>query len=285
MELLNPKNDYTFKRIFGYVGNENITKELISTILDEKIESITLDCKEILEQDLQSDKLGILDIRAITDNHTQIDIEMQMVDQKNIEDRVLFYWCNMFAKSIEAGKDYKNSKRTIVILFVDYEIAGLEKIEKYISKWKIREEDYCNYVLTDKFEIVIIEIPKYRKLGGENRKLNTWLKFIDNPGGVCMEDVNENETLKEAKDVLEQISNDEYERDLEFKRKLYLMDRKVNEEARYEEGLEEGREEGRKESRKEIAKEMLKKDINIETIMECTGLTKEKILELQNEKL
>lgn len=277
MELLNPKNDYTFKRIFGYVGNENITKELISTILDEKIESITLDCKEILEQDLQSDKLGILDIRAVANDKTQIDIEMQMVDQKNIEDRVLFYWCNMFAKSIEAGKDYKNSKRTIVILFVDYEIAGLEKIEKYISKWKIREEDYCNYVLTDKFEIVIIEIPKYRKLGGENRKLNTWLKFIDNPGGVCMEDVNENETLKEAKDVLEQISNDEYERDLEFKRKLYLMDRKINEEARYEEGREE--------RSIEIAKEMLKNNVNIEIIVKCTGLTKEKILELQNEKL
>ena len=79
-------------------------------------------------------------------------------------------------------------------------------------------------VLTNKLEIVIIEIPKYRKLSGNNKKLNTWLKFIDNPGGIEMEDIKENKVLEEAKDTLEKISMDENEQDLEFKRELFLMD-------------------------------------------------------------
>ena len=53
-----------------------------------------------------------------------------------------------------------------------------------------------------------------------------------------MEDIKENQPLKEAKEVLEKISMDENERDLEFKRKLYLMDKENIEEAGYDRGLE-----------------------------------------------
>lgn len=43
------KNDYTFKRIFGYVGNEEITKGLISAIIDDiEITNIELDLREII---------------------------------------------------------------------------------------------------------------------------------------------------------------------------------------------------------------------------------------------
>ena len=56
-ELLKPTNDYVFKRLFGYVGNEEITKGLLSSIIEDvEINSVKLDCKEILEQDLSSDK-------------------------------------------------------------------------------------------------------------------------------------------------------------------------------------------------------------------------------------
>ena len=33
-KLLKPTNDYVFKRIFGYVGNEEITKVLLNAIID-----------------------------------------------------------------------------------------------------------------------------------------------------------------------------------------------------------------------------------------------------------
>ena len=37
IKLLNPKLDYVFKRIFGYVGNEEITENLLNSILENKI--------------------------------------------------------------------------------------------------------------------------------------------------------------------------------------------------------------------------------------------------------
>ena len=46
-KLLDIKNDYVFKRIFGYTGNEEITKGLISAIVDDiQITNIILNKKD-----------------------------------------------------------------------------------------------------------------------------------------------------------------------------------------------------------------------------------------------
>ena len=44
--------------------NEEITKGLLSSIIQKEISNIKLDNKTILEKDLLGDKVGILDIRA-----------------------------------------------------------------------------------------------------------------------------------------------------------------------------------------------------------------------------
>ena len=64
VKLLNPKNDYVFKRIFGQIGNEDITASLISSIVGKEITNVELDNNTILEKDLFDDKVGILDIKA-----------------------------------------------------------------------------------------------------------------------------------------------------------------------------------------------------------------------------
>ena len=63
---------------------------LLNSILREPVSSIELNCNTILEKDLFDDKLGILDIRAKINNCIDCNIEMQLVDQNNIEKRILF---------------------------------------------------------------------------------------------------------------------------------------------------------------------------------------------------
>ena len=101
-----------------------------------------LDSNPILEKDLLDDKVGILDIKAKIDNEANCDIEMQVVDRKNIEKRILFYWSKMYNMSIKEGEDYSTLEKGIVILISDYELESLKEIEKYITKWNIREEEY-----------------------------------------------------------------------------------------------------------------------------------------------
>ena len=290
-KLLDPKIDYVFKRIFGYIGNEEITKGLISSIIQKEISNIELDNNPILEKDLLDDKVGILDIRAKIENRINCNIEIQIVDRKNIEKRILYYWSKLYNMNIKAGKDYENLEKVIVILITDYEIDSLKEIKKYETKWNIREEEYQKVILTEVMEFYIIELPKYEKYKEktENEKLNKWIKFIKEPGGIEMGDDKE---IKKAKEVLEEISQDKRERYLAELREKYILDQKAIEDAGYDKGLREGMTQGiaqgiaqgkkeEKEKILEIAKNLLKINMLIEQIEEVTGLTKEEIEKLK----
>ena len=184
VKLLDPKNDYVFKRIFGHSGNEQITKNLLESIIPDKIDQIELDSNPITEKDLLDDKVGILDIKAKLNNgNVNCNIEMQVVDQKDIEKRILLYWSKMYIQTISSGNDYESLKRCIVILITDYDIESLKELPDYITKWKIMEEKYAELELTNMLELYIISLNKAKnstKTKKEDLLLN-WLKFINNP--------------------------------------------------------------------------------------------------------
>ncbi len=83
-----PTNDYIFVRIFGHTGNEEITKGLISAIINKEVQNVKLNETPILEKDIRDDKVGILDVRARIDGEVQCNIEMQIVKSDNIEKRL-----------------------------------------------------------------------------------------------------------------------------------------------------------------------------------------------------
>lgn len=274
IELLNPKSDYVFKRIFGHVGNEEITCDLLNSILENKITEIELDKNPILEKDLLDDKLGILDIKAKADNNVNINIEMQVVDQKNIEKRILYYWSKMYTQGIKETENYEKLEKSIVILFTDYNLEKLKEIEEYITRWNIRERKHKHVVLTNVFEIYIIELKKYKENGTNKKALDIWVEFLKNPEVVTMNE--NNKAVKKAKEVLEEISQDERERYLAELRQKYIMDQKAMIDAGYDKGLEQGE----KNKAIEIARKMRKEKISIEQIARITGLTEREIKEL-----
>ena len=152
---------------------------------------------------------------------------------------------------------------------------SLNEIEKYVSKWNLREEDYGNLILTDSIEIVIIELSKFEKYC-DNTVLADWVKFIINPKVINME----NEDVKKAKEVLDEISQNEEERHLAELREKYIMDQRATEAAGYDKGLECGLKQGIYENKIQIAKKMKSQGFDIETIHNITELSVEEIKNL-----
>ena len=276
--LLKPTTDYVFKRIFGYSGNEKITANLLHSILNEDIKNINLDLNTFLEKDVIDDKIGILDVKVQTTSGTDIDIEMQVVDQDNIVKRLLFYWSKMYCKNIKSGQDYDSLKRCIVILITDFELNILKDIPKYITKWVIKEKSYGKHMLTDLMEICIIELPiasKYK----ENNDLDIWAKFIKNPEVINMSEI-KNSAIQDAKKVLEDISKDEKERYLAELREKHILDQKAIYSGGYKKGIEQGIAQGIEQTKIEIAKQMLANNCDINLIIKVTNLSKEEIEKL-----
>ena len=92
VELLDPKIDYVFKRIFCEKGSEDILMSLINAILKR---NPTI--KELELLNTKYPKEGFIrkgcqfDILAKTDNNVTIYIEMQYRKNKNINDRIIYY--------------------------------------------------------------------------------------------------------------------------------------------------------------------------------------------------
>lgn len=277
-KLLKLTNDYIFKRTFGYEGSGEVTKIFLRDILQSDISEIKLDNQTITEKELMDDKVGIMDIKAVLNGNLECDIEMQIVNQHNIEKRILFYWAKMYTRSLKEGNDYNSLKKSICVLIADFELDSLHEIKKFMSKWKIREEEYTAVVLTDVFEVVIIELPKYIKYAKKEKKdgLNLWLKFLENPEVRIMPNESDKKEIKETKnaikkaqDKLEKISQDEHERYLAELREKYIMDQKAIQEYGYLKGI--------KEEKIKIAKELLKNKVDINLIAKTTELTEEEV--------
>ena len=128
-ELLKPKIDVVFQALFNQ-KNEDITKAFISDLLGEEIINIKINADKELLRDRPEDKLGILDLEAEINNSEKIDIEIQLIDRKNLAERLLFYWSRLYLSDIKRGDDYTINKRTVVIAIIYYSFEKTKEIEK-----------------------------------------------------------------------------------------------------------------------------------------------------------
>lgn len=104
----------------------------------------------------------------------------------------------------------------------------------------------------------------------------------DNGADICPDELYNNsketkQAINKDKERLQELSNDEHERYLAELREKYTKDQYEIQAYGHDKGIEEGKKEGKREKSIEIAKKLLSQNVDIEIIIECTGLTKEEI--------
>ena len=294
-KTLKPKNDVVFQRLFNK-DNQKITKAFAEAMLDEKIHHMTINEDKELLSDTLDKKTGILDLQIDVNNTEKVDVEVQLVERSNLPERLLFYFSKLYLKGIGKGEDYRIAKRVVLIAIIDYNLKIEIEDKKMETIWQIVEKNHPKTILTNKFEIHILELEKVKeeyKKNKENKKAQ-WLLFLDDPETEEVKEIMEkNEDVKEAVIEVRKLSQDEQlQREAELREKA-IMDEKAIYQAGLDNGKEEGRAEGRAEGHeegraegekightkaiKEMAKKLLKQDMKIETIAEITGLTIEEI--------
>ena len=267
-KMLSPKLDIVFQALFGDVGSEKITGKFLQSILKQEVSEVDLSQNIVLRREQEDDKLGILDIIAKINEKEYCNIEMQLVDTGEIRERILYYWSKIYARQLEKGQKYRELEKTIVILIANFEIKGLEDL-KYHTEWKIMDKETQKVILTDKFELRIIELPKIKE--EEQEELIDWLLFLENPQSERVKTkMEENEELKEAVEKLEGMSEDDYMQRIADLREKAILD--------YNSGMGNALRKGIKKGKLETAKKMLEKGMDIDTIIEVTGLSKDEIV-------
>ena len=305
-------SDIVFKRVFSKKGNESILKALLEAILDIKINKVTVQNPE-LPKNLYDSKAGVLDVKVEIDQDTICDVEMQVKDKKNIDKRSTHYLAKILSDELKVSQDYKLIKKAIVINLLNFEFYKRNSYHSvaHMNFEETKPEEYVNmgYPVEDKMattdlEMHFIELPKFIKKNPEaTTDLEQWLWLIAGKEEKIEMAKNENEEIKKAVDIIDQMSMSKEEWEMYESRRIAIMDYNTGIHQAREEGIEEGRKEGRKEGKKEgikegkkagleegkkaekikVTQELLKLGMEIEQIEKVTQLTKEEIEDIKKD--
>ena len=280
--LLDPKMDFVFKNIFGSEKHPNILISFLNATLKPKDLITAVEIKNTdLNKGYIEDKFSRLDVKATTSNNEIINIEIQLKNEYNMIKRSLFYWSKLYSEQLNEGEDYSVLKRTICINILNFKYL---KTRKFHSGYRLKEI-YSNEELTDVAEIHFIEIPKLEEGTDEKDMLVAWIEFLKNPESEKVRSLEMSiDEIREAKDELIRMSNDDTQRELYEMRAKTLKDKisALNEAERkgIKKGRQEGIEEGEKSKAIEIAKSLINIGLDKETISKSTGLTLSEIEKL-----
>ena len=276
--LLDPKMDFVFKNIFGSEKNPNILISFLNATLKPKDLITSVEIKNTdLNKGYIEDKFSRLDVKATTSNEEIINIEIQLKNEYNMIKRSLYYWSKLYSEQLNEGEDYSILKRTICINILNFKYL---KTRKFHSAYRLKEI-YSNEELTDVAEIHFIEIPKLEDGSDEKDMLVPWIEFLKDPESEKVRNLEMSiEEIRQAKDELIKMSNDDTQRELYEMRAKTLKDKisALNEAER--KGIQKGIQEGEKKKAIEIAKSLLDV-LDVQTISLKTGLSVDEINKLK----
>lgn len=302
------KNDIMFKAFFSRKENEEFLKDFLETILQEKIKIKGVIHDLRLEQLAREQKYGILDLGVELEKGEFINVEIQLRNNKNIEERTTFYASKKIIEQLNIKEDYNILKPVIIIAILDYSFIDLPE---YVTETVRVASKHREYELNNSVKFYYIELKKFREQNPDmTLPLNQWLSFLDMERGDLLEMAkNNNKKIKKALENYEILTGDEEVKRLaEIRIKSELEERAAINSAReagtkigtemgikegkeiglkqgqeiglkqgQEIGLKQGQEIGKKEEKIEIAKKLLKLKVPEKQIMDATGLSLEEL--------
>ncbi|WP_264685595.1 MULTISPECIES: Rpn family recombination-promoting nuclease/putative transposase [unclassified Wolbachia] len=290
-KFLDPKNDISFKRIFGTEKNKDILIHFLNDILGFAGKNAIQDIEflsTIQDPDIASKKQSIVDVLCRDENGLQVIVEMQVAKTKGFEKRAQYYAAKAYSRQADKGDQYHDLKEIIFIAIADC-ILFPDKSE-YKSKHTIRDEDTNEHDLKD-FYFIFIELPKFPKTKEDQLSsiVEKWVYFFRYADETSEEEleriIGSDLIIKRAYEELNRFNWSEkefiaYEQEIKRIRDEQAVLAQKLDDAKHEgrqegrqEGIQIGHEKGRKEREIEVAKNLLKAGVSVNLIAESTGLS------------
>ena len=253
----NALNDLLFKFLFGHKENKEITLSFINAVLELEGEKAFVDLRfadRELDPEEENGKVSALDILCMTNDETQVNIEVQVQKRQNMGQRSLYYWAKLYQSTLGRGENYDNLRRTVAINLLGYEYLPLSGFHHMYGLY----DETGVHRLTEDLEIHFLELPKVtRKDIRSMRTLDKWMAFISNKlSDEEMEAIAMSEAaINTAWDKIEAFMRDAGQRRKYEQREKYEHDYVSDMEGSWKEGKEAGVKQGRREGRAEGRRE------------------------------
>ena len=169
-------NDYMFRAILQ--RNVTVLKGLICSLLHlcpEHITDITITNPIELGKTIDN-KEFILDINVTLNNHTRINLEMQVANELNWADRSLSYLCRTFDQ-LYSGESYTQALPVIHIGFLDFQLFS-DDAEFYATYKLLNVKNHKEF--SDKLTLGVVDLTHIELATEEDKsfQIDRWARLF-----------------------------------------------------------------------------------------------------------
>ena len=250
MQLLDPKNDFVFKKLFAQAPA--LLAELINAV---RSTSPPVQVLEVLNPVITPEELTgkfiVLDVLAEDAAGRRYNIEMQARRDPDWRARSLYYLARMLGQQLNRGDDYTQLKSVIGIYLLDFDLnEGLHEQRQAVWCYELRDRLGSDSVLSDEVELNFIELRKADRLAGAGAQpgvgtaLAAWVTFLEHWHEEARMAQIEYSPVQQALCRVRELSADEEAQRLAFVRERAERDERSAMRGAREEGLREGKARG-----------------------------------------
>ena len=279
-KYINLMVDWSFKRVFGTEVNKDILIEFLKVVFPQfAITDITYIPTEQLGI-MEDDRKAIFDVLCKTEDDKTFLVEMQRGKQEHFFERALYYTSfpimkqgkKAIAKEEEGADPWDFSLDGVFFLgILDFKYEQDEMTE---HRYQLLETKTLKQ-MTDKLEFVFVEVAKFDKSEDElETDLDKWLYLLKDMSTLLERPAAlRDRVFGRLFDVAEYARLDDEER------KNYVIAMNTARDTYNQ--IAYARKEGGQEKAYEIARKMIAKGIDVDTVADFTGLTRDEILTIE----
>ncbi len=274
-KYVNPFTDFGFKKIFGEEASKPMLIDFLTNLLPEtNIVDLTLKDKDRLGR-TEDDRKAIYDIYCENSSGEKIIVELQKANgatlrQNYFKDRTVYYATFPIQEQAEKGEWNYQLKYVYCVGILDFTFEDKIKSGRKEVIHTVQLKDQHNAVFYEKLKFVYLEMPHFTKQEHElETRIDKWLYFIQH-----LEDFQHIPTIFkddifiqafEKAEIAKYSENERY--DYEQSLKVYRDLKGVIDSAYFD-------------GKAEVARKLKEKGMDIDFIVEITGLTREDISRL-----
>jgi predicted transposase/invertase (TIGR01784 family) len=276
---LDPKNDLTFKRVFG--EHPKLLISFLNAIMPLKQGKYIQEIQYLPGEQVpfsKKKKNSIVDVKCIDNEKNQFIVEMQMFWSEAFNNRMIFNAGKAYVRQLEKSEEYDLLKPVYTLAIINDTFD--HQTNNFYHHYQIVNRENTEEVIHG-LEFVLVELPKFQPQSWEDRKLAVlWLRFlneVDENLNSLPPEMEENEDIRQAVELCQQAAFTPEELALYDAYWDAIRIEKTIRNASLREGLEKGKAEGKIET----ALKALEMGITIEDASKLTGLSIQQIKELQ----
>ncbi len=252
MRFLDVKTDYAFKKVFGSAESKPILISFLNALIGfpkgrEVTDLVIVDPYQIPM--LQGMKDTYVDVKATLADGREVIVEMQVLNVKGFEQRILYNAAKSYSRQLQEGEDYTLLNPVIALTLTDFTLFETDAV---CSRFLLLEKErFIQY--RDDIELIFFELPKFTL---EEVQLATiqdkWLYFVKNAGRLNMVPQTLDEApIREAFEIANTAALSAEELEQQERRHDFIRLQRGAQEKAFDDGKAAGEVKGREEGRAE----------------------------------